>query len=683
MSVLLASPVPLPDPPGAPAALEAVLDQLGSAGYAAGLTVHLLEPAAAVPGWQGADAAAAAGEVAAATVVAGELHAAVTGARSRLAEHHEVWLGVLARVAGLRDEQRAQFAHAASRLAVLVGPAIEHGGPIGAQPDAVALAEEVSAADAERAAEHRALLTALDEDAAATAQVLAAAVGPLGGTARPGAVADVTLSLATRLPGWGEAALTALGVQAADELTGRLTAAELDAAAARWAPWTSSPAFVDAVLGRLDAEGVTWLLTVLGTRAGPEEALTGFLAAAVVTAGTAGSRAQGVLEAVRLDPDDPDGSVDVVALGMGEVLGALALGGVGGAAAGGRAPGVAGLAAGWGKQLLAREVAQGAGAVARTTLTSDDPVTAALAVLAGAGDPGAAARLLDEPAVWSALLSRPWPPTAADLAAVVTLAAGAPTAPRVAEAGLGALGHGLAPGSPDRVLVGADVLQVVGGPLAALVAGQPDVLVRLLDAAATTPEGAELAPATDAALRGLAHLLTDPERETVVTAAVAAALAGGTVVSGGAVAGAYVAVQEHAQRLAYALAYSREHGLAVDREIVWTLAATLPAELLRGEAGDLAGEVLGLAAGYVGADGEVDLGPDAGAVHSADDAVRWVGQTLQPPPEAAGAVSAAVRAGFDDVLALLGQLEPPSTSFLDQVEDVPMPSRPTDRPGRK
>ena len=677
MTGLLAPPVPLPDPPGAPGALAGVLDQLTSAGYAAGLTVHLLGPAAVVSGWQGADAGVAAAEVAAATAVAGELHAAVSTGRARLGEHHEVWLGVQARVATLREEQRADFAAAGSRLAVLVGTAIEHGGPLATNPDAEALVEAVAAAEAHRAAEYRALLAALDDDAAATVRALAGAAGPLGGTGRPGAGPRVVLHLAGRLPGWGEAALTALGVQAAGELSGRRTAAELDAAAARWSAWTTAPAFADAVLGRLDTDGVTWLLTVLGGRAGTgeEEALAALLGTMAATASVTAGRGAAVLAGVRLHAGDPDTTVDVVAVGMGLVLtGALTQG---------RAPGTAGLAATWGRQLLDREAAQGASVVARTTPTSPDPAAAVLAVLAAADDPAAAARLLDSAAAWTRLLAHPWPAGAADLASVVALAAGAPTAARVAEAGLQALGQGLAPGSSSRVVLDPGTLDAVGGELSELVGDQVGVVVRVLDRAVGAVPGGELTPPDDAALRGLAHLLTDAGRAGVVTAALGGALASGAVPSDAVVAGGYVAVQEHAQRLAYALQLSRAQERAVDAQIVWTLGVTIPATAVRGLTGDLGREVLDFVAGLVGADGEVDTGPDTGRVRTAADAEEWVLDTAGLKAADDGTVGAAARLGFAQVHEVLGRWTLPVPSLLDRIDDLGAPDIPGGRPRRR
>jgi len=677
VTALLAPPVPLPDPPGHPAALAAVVDQLTSAGYAAGLTVHLLGPAVAVIGWQGADAGVAATEVAAATAVAAELHAVLSTARTRLGEHREVWLGVLARISTLREEQRAEYAAAGPRLAALVGPAIEQGGPLPTDPRAGALVDSVAAADADRAAEHRALVAALEEDAAATVRALAAATVRWGGTGRPGAVPAVTLHLAQRLPGWGAAALTALGVQAAGELTGRPTGGELDAAAARWSAWTSAPAFADAVLGRLDADGVTWLLTVLGGRAGTDdEALGGFLAATVATASAAGGRGAAVLGGVQLDPGDPDATVDVVAVGMGLVLtGALVRG---------RAADTAGLAATWGRQVLARETTQGASATARTAPTSPDPATAALGVLVAARDGAAAARLLASVPAWTALLAHPWPAGAVDLAAVVGLAAGAPTADRVAGAGLQALGQGLAPGTSSRVVLDPGTLGEVGGQLAALVGEQVQVVVELLERAAVRtpgealrpPADAALAPEVDAGLRGLAHLLVETDRAEVVTEAMAGALTANALPSAAAVAGGYVAVREHAQRMRRVLDLSRAQEQAVDAQIVWTIGVAGPAGLLPGPAGELGGEALDVVAGLVGADGEVDLGPDGGRVRTAADAEQWSRETLGHRPAGDGSMGAAARNGFAQVQGGLGRWRPPVLSALDRIDDSWTPDVP-------
>jgi len=669
VSAVLPVPVPLPDPPGSPEALATVLDQLTSAGFAAGLTVHLLQPAAAVPGWQGADAAAAAAEIAAAGTVAAELHGALTAAAARLGDHAELWSSVLARVASLREDQRHQFTSSGARLAALLAGTPDPGATV--SPAAVALVREVAGDDAARGAQHGALLADLADDAASAGAVLGSLSAPFGGAARPGDVERVTLRLATVLPGWGDGALTALGVRAAAELGGPVTADELDAAACRWTTCAAAPAVADALLGRLGEDGVTWLLTLLGNRSveAEREPLAGLLAAAVGAAGT-GSRAAEVLAAVRIDPDDPDGTPDVVAVGAGIVLAALATGG--------RAAGAAGPAAGWGRQILDREAVQGATAVERTSTTMPDPVFAALAVLADAGDPDAAAGVLADAGSWTTLLARRWPGGAEDLTGVIHLAARAPGAPQVADAALQALGRGLRPGTTEQVLVEDATLTAVGGAVADLVAGQVQVVLPVLDAAAGAIAGG-VDDATDTALRGLGHLLADDARVQTVGAAVRAALAAGLGgPAAGQVAGGFVAVEEYGQRIGHVLAWSREQELAVDREILWTMAVTAPTQLVRGLAGEVVGEVAGAAQERLGFDGTVDIGPDTGATYAAWDARRWAGAALGSAAGASPEVGVAAETGFARAAEVLGRPAPPEPTLLDQLDDVQ-----GDPPGRE
>ena len=91
VTAVLSSPVELPDPPGSPGPLLGALDQLAAAGFSAGALQHLLEPAAVLRGWQGADAAVTGAEVLAATGVAEQLHEALTEALDRLSAHAETW----------------------------------------------------------------------------------------------------------------------------------------------------------------------------------------------------------------------------------------------------------------------------------------------------------------------------------------------------------------------------------------------------------------------------------------------------------------------------------------------------------------------------------------------------------------------------------------------------------------
>ncbi|MCZ2822510.1 hypothetical protein O2V63_19405 [Modestobacter sp. VKM Ac-2977] len=672
MSTLLPTPAELPDPPGSPTVLGEVLDQLASAGFSAGTTVHLLDAAVVDTGWRGADAAAVTTEVTTATAVAGELHSALTTAAARLTEHRELWLTVLARVAALRADQRDQFARAGSRLAVLIGPAWDGGVPAPGRDEAADLSAAVAVDDADRAVEHRALLEELAADATAVAAVLAAVAASLGGAARPADAARVTGWLAGRMPGWGDGAFAALGKEAAEDLLLPGTAEQLDAAAAGWSGHAASPAFAAAVVGRLGADGLRWLLTVLGERGGSVDALAGLLAvtlSSVAAGSSATSRGGRALDELRLDPADPDGAVDVVAVGMGVVLRTL-VGPVGG--------GASRLAASWASQLLAREAAQGVGAAVRVGPTTPDPVAAALTVLRSGADPRSAGRLLGEPAAWTTLLSRPWPAGTADLAAVVSLAAAGPGAAAAVEAALRALGQGLAPDAPDRVLVDQATLAGIGTAVSGLVAGQPGVLVPLLDAA-VRDGGADgdLDASTDTELRGLAHLFADEARSEPVVGAVHAALrageAGGPASSAAAIVGATVAVQEHGQRLRHALAHSQAQGEAVDRQMLWTIGVTLPSAPLRGPRGELVGDVLDAAAGLAGADGVVRMGPDTGRVRTVEDAERAAVELLTADAFTLGSLGSAARAGFDQVAAVLGRPGPPAPSPLDRLDDVPDP----------
>jgi hypothetical protein len=668
---VLPRPVALPEPPGSPAALGAVVEELASAGFAAGLTVHLLEPAGVLTGWRGADAAVAGAEVAAALAVAADLHEGVTAARARLQDHHDLWLTVLARVAVLRDDQRGQFAAAGARLAVLAGAGVDGGG-LPVPPEAHDVVDRLTDEDAARGVEHRALLQELAADAAGTAAVLAAVSRPLGGTGRPGQAAAITARLAVQLPGWGSGALSGLGAQAADDLIRPGAAGTLAAAVARWRPYASLPDFADALVARLGPEGVNWLLSVLATLTGTADAepLAALLAGALGAPGhRADGRVEAVLDAVRLDPDDPDGAVEGRAVAMGLVLAAPAVDGT--------------VATRWGRQLLAREAARGApaGAGATGAARLPDPVHAALGALVRSGDAAAAALLLEDPVAWTTLLSRPWPGGTGDLARVVTLAAAAPEAGRVARSALHALGQGLGPDSSGRVVGDRQDLAGVRAAVTGLVSGQAGVLIPVLDAAGT---GAVLDGDADTALRGLGHLVADPRSAVEVTAAVRAALRSGSAGGfAGEVAGAHVAVLEYGQRLQYALAWSHEQSRAVDRHMVWTLAVSLPMAGARGSGGELLAAGVDVIADAWDVNGEVELGPDTGPVRTAEDAARFAASTLGPAgaPDAAHPRDEAARLGFDRAGAALGRLSPPQETLLDRLGDLPTPD-PSRRPAR-
>ncbi|MGY1837854.1 MULTISPECIES: hypothetical protein [unclassified Modestobacter] len=619
MTVALPRPVELPDPPGSATALDAVLDELASAAFTAGLAVHLLEPARVLTGWQGADARVAAGEVAAALGVADGLHRCLTVALDRLGEHRDLWLDVRGRLHALREDQSADFARARAQYGALLAAA--HGGDASARPQAEALATRLAAADDARGAEHAGLLAELARDADGAAALLATASRDLGGSDGPGSVTGVTVHLAGLLPGWGRGALTTMGVTAAAELTGPGTAADVRAAAVRWADAVAVPAVAETFVTALGAEGLTFLLAQLHQQAGTGEEvpLAGLLAVALTAAGVGAGpvpRVREVLGAAALPVHDRDPRHDETAVGMGVVL-----------AAPGAGPA---LAAAWGRRLLEREAVQGVRAVDRLTGGRPDPVAAAIDAVLRAGDPAAAGRLLGTSLAWDVLLRRVWDDGGRDAGALIGLAEDSADADQVARGALRALGQGLDPAGagPDPAGAGSDpdagepvdlaALGQLADGIGGLLAGRSELLGRELAAAGT---GEELSPARETALRGLGLLLTEPVAEQRVTSSLVGGLA-----SGGAhraeTAGALVAVQEYGHRARYALRFAQvlvdTHGRAGLYDLL-----TAPADLVRGKkVVPGLGVLVDAGAVLFRADGRIRIEPDDGPVRTAEDAGR-------------------------------------------------------------
>jgi hypothetical protein len=293
-------------------------------------------------------------------------------------------------------------------------------------------------------------------------------------------------------------------------------------------------------------------------------------------------------------------------------------------------------------------------------------VVAVVDLLAAAGEPGAAAGLLADPAAWTVLLARRAPGGTDRLAAVIRLAGRAPDGAAAATAGLRALGQGLAPGSPDPVLVRPATLTALDGALSGLLADQIGVALDLTGQAVAAT--AALPPPADTALRGLALVLggdgtAGPERR--VADALRAGTPGATG-SAGELAGGWAAVREHGARLRYALAYAEARSRAVDVDIVATQLrlVTAPARGVGGDALSAVGEVL--RAGF-GPDPDA-LGPDTGPVSTADDAAGYAQGVLQPAPGDQAGTRAAAASGFDAVTALLGH--PVPTAYESPVDMV-------------
>lgn len=504
--------------------------------------------------------------------------------------------------------------------------------PAAASPEALALVREVVADEAARAAEHRALLADLADDAARTAAVLGAAGARFGGTGRPGQQAEVKVHLAAVLPGWGTGAMAGLGAGAARALTAPGPVSQLVSTAARFAPYADVPAFAVALVGGLGADGVRHLLSFLATTAptaaaaGESPPLAGLLAGVLTAAGTGDPRVADVLGDRRgggravggdgsalatplLDPSDPDPALDAVAVAMGLVLAVPAAG--------------PGLAAVWGRQLLERERAQGASAVARTTSTSPDPVDAALAALVRGADASAAAELLATPDACVAALARSWSDEGSALTAMVELAGTDTAGGQASRAMLQALGEGLQPGTTRTVTGDPQTLATVREALGELVAAHVGEVVAALDEVAA---GAAPTPAADAGLRGLARLLLLPGQEEVLIRTLADALRAGA--AGGSapeVAGAFVAVQEYAQRVQHALACAQGLVDEVEQQVWFDVGVRLPATIV-GEAadkvvpraGDLVDGVVDALAWVSGSEGSYVPPPDTGLIRTVE-----------------------------------------------------------------
>ena len=167
MTVVVPDPWPLEMPDGDPAALEDFVEDVAGTGYRlAVVATCLTSPVATAPGWRGADASAAAAQVAAVAVLADELSGRVAGAAQRLRAHHELLTWTRRRVAVLRAQQEEDFLIARGRLREI--PDFLTAVP----PDAAMVAEELQAAEAARRREYDRLLEELAADATATARVL-------------------------------------------------------------------------------------------------------------------------------------------------------------------------------------------------------------------------------------------------------------------------------------------------------------------------------------------------------------------------------------------------------------------------------------------------------------------------------------------------------------------------------
>lgn len=676
MTVVVPEPVPLELPPGDAGALEDLVADVTGAASSLGAVGSVLGGASA-PSWRSADASAAAAQIAVVKGLADELAAGTSAAATRLRTHHRLLVSAGHRIATLRQEQDEDFRTAWIRLSAIGDPLLA---AMVDGPERVAAIEDLEASEAARRREHARLLEELADDAAGTARALAGVSVLVGGTGGGGDVGRVTAHLAAELPGWGNAELRRRGSELAQDLTGGpVTPGEMTALAAESVEYADSAAFARGLFTGLGLDGVRWLITMLGQAVvGPSSAVARVLAAAfgaAVPDGRGRDPVREVLTATYVPADDRGRDTGGVALGLAAVL--LARG-----PSGGVRPETA---AGWARQLLLAERAQGVPPVTRPAPAgwdrrATDPAALALAVVSAAGDPAPAAEVLADRELWDAALARSWRNGGGVLGEVVALA-GAESGPAGRAAvgtGLEALGAGLGEdGDPGHWTVRKENAASVAASLGEGVARHLSVATDVLQAAvAGEPSAAE-----DDVLRGLGYLTLDRDAAAGIGAALVGWMRDQPVALDGtspavplpavAVPSAYFAVQEYGQRLAHALRGFEARGAAQSWETAWNGTIGLLAELPPRHWGVLIGLAEGYLAIAVGADGTWANGLDSGSSFPRGAAVREVLARLEPEDAAASRVLAGqAAASYVRAAAVLGAPRPPTSPEHDYTEPL-------------
>jgi hypothetical protein len=481
---------------------------------------------------------------------------AVTPAAERLAAHAERLLETRSRIRALNHEQDEEFAEAWRRWAQVESLQLQ---VMSAGPEVRMIVEEVERGEASRRRRHAALLEEIEDDAAATARLLVDSSAAVGGCGRPGEANVVVAYLANRLPGWGDRELIRCGRALADGLTAG-TPAEKAAAATKALALAGSTAFARAFLAALGEEGVAYVLRDLGGDLfGPDSSVARTLAAtfgAALPSGETGDPVDVVLNADYVHADDAFEVAGDVATGLAMVLAAGAStpsGGIG-----------TRTAAAWGRQFLLWEHHQRERIGTRSAAWAPevgDPTGLAISIVARRADPGVSAALLDDPAVWDAALRRLYDDGGAALGQVVAQAGREPgeRGDRVVRMGLATAGAGLAGDDPAGWTVNRATLAGVATGLGDAVALHVDVAV---DALAVGVDGRLRSTQADV-LAGLGYVTLDPGAAAAIQGALSAwaQVRPEALVDAGfqaqrrssAVLGAYVAVQEFAQRTDHAM----------------------------------------------------------------------------------------------------------------------------------
>jgi len=673
MTAALPNPIELAMPAGD---AEALTDVARAAARAARCLTdvddRLIGAAVAAPGWLGDDAAAAAAQVGAVVDLVRAAAGTVLPAAGRLSRHAERVLECRRQVEALRAEQREQFREAHARWAQVENLPMQL---MNDGPGVRAIVDDVEAGEASRRRRHTALLEELEDDAAATARVLADSCAVVGGRGASGDASRVIAYLAAQLPGWGELELARRGRALAERLIGQATGEERVQDAADATPFADQTVFANALLAGLGPEGVIYLLTFLGNNEfGVDSSVARLLAAALgaaVPSGGSQDLVGDVLRAEYVQADDRYGNSDTIANGLAMVLVAsrsMPSGGL-----------QTSTLAEWSRQLLLREHEQrapaGRGSVEGAPEVSV-PTELAVSILADRADPDVSAALLTDPRIWEALLQRFWGDDGVALGEVV-LAAGRATGEAGAvavRAGLQLVGADLVPGDPSDRTVSRATVDAVSPALARAAAGQVQVVV---DSLSVGVDG-RLGDREDV-LRGLGYVTLDPTAAAAVDRAVddwsrvqPTALDGtGPLrpLPAVAVPAAFIGVREYGQRLAYALdGFEAQHD-AENAESGWNCTVGLPAAIA-GASRSPWGTVIGLAEGYgkiiFGADGTWENGVDGGMRFSGDDAAAGALAALAPQDAAAAeALTRQARAAYERTMTALGTPRPPTSPESD------------------
>jgi hypothetical protein len=670
MSVQMPSPVDLPMPPGDPEALaDLVQDAAGAAYWLTVLGERLSGPAAAAPGWIGADAAAAVtqiGRVAALTRDAGN---AVLEATGRLSAHGACLREARRGVTRLREEQDEDFRAAWRQLGRIENPQLA---VMTGSPAWVGVVEDVEAAEASRRRRHAAILEEVADDAAVTARVLAEACGIVGGTGARGDAGRVVAYLAAELPGWGDLEMARRGREAVGALTAG-TPEELEAAARAALAYAGSAPFADALLAGLGVDGVRWLLNSIGMDSFEgSDVMPRLLATALSSATGAGPVAAVLGATYARTGDDGEHDTGVAVAGMAAVLAAsrsIPSGGL-----------PTSMVGSWARQLLLWEAEQGmpAGQIPPGwALELHDPAAIALGILAQRADPAAAAELFGDARIWQTTLARTWPDDGLALREIIGQAGQEPgtAGARAVRFGLAVVGAGLVEGDPTDWTVNRITVATVSPALALGVAAHVAVIARPLAAVAD----GELGDYGRDVLRGLGTVTVDRAGAARIQAALYSWTVAQPPVDAGVppvaitVPTAYRVAQEYGQRLENALDADEKREAAENAQWFWDHTTGLVVSFVPGP---VLGPGLTMAAKYAAillhADGTWENSPDHGLVFTRDDAVDAALVSMSGD-DGMYSVSEMLRVehqaqdAFDGALRVVGHPEAPGSRDVDWI----------------